>query len=218
MRTSVNNALIMHQKNFSVAAHTDHPALNGQFPMREAAMMHNFGLPPDAALASLFGVPAKAMGFADRVGYIRPRYDADLVVWSDHPLQLGATPLRVWIDGEEQRDLQGGAIESQEWQSARLGTGPPKQRGVVGAKVNSDCAIGSDAFVLRNVNTRLHPLGSTGGSMNDTVVVRDGVLVCAGSCEAEAGAIFENGGFVLNLTDGYLVPVSRPVTIPGSSR
>lgn len=34
-----------------------------------------------------------------RIGYVRPGYDADLVIWDDHPLQVGATPLEVFIDG-----------------------------------------------------------------------------------------------------------------------
>lgn len=34
-----------------------------------------------------------------RVGYVRPGYDADLVVWDSHPLSVGATPIQVFIDG-----------------------------------------------------------------------------------------------------------------------
>ena len=34
-----------------------------------------------------------------RIGYIKQGYDADIVLWDSHPLQLGATPQMVWVDG-----------------------------------------------------------------------------------------------------------------------
>lgn len=34
-----------------------------------------------------------------RIGYLRPGYDADIVIWDDHPLQVGATAVEVFIDG-----------------------------------------------------------------------------------------------------------------------
>ena len=39
------------------------------------------------------------MGFSHRIGYVRPGYDADLVIWDAHPLALSATPKQVFIDG-----------------------------------------------------------------------------------------------------------------------
>ena len=36
----------------------------------------------------------------DRIGYARPGFDADLVIWDSHPLSNGATPLQVYIDGQ----------------------------------------------------------------------------------------------------------------------
>ena len=34
-----------------------------------------------------------------RIGILQEGADADLVLWDSHPLQLGATPRKVWIDG-----------------------------------------------------------------------------------------------------------------------
>lgn len=39
------------------------------------------------------------MGMDHRIGYVKAGYDADVVVWDSHPLQLSATPKQVWIDG-----------------------------------------------------------------------------------------------------------------------
>ena len=34
-----------------------------------------------------------------RLGFLRKGVDADVVLWDVHPLQLGAKPRQVWIDG-----------------------------------------------------------------------------------------------------------------------
>jgi hypothetical protein len=67
--------------------------------MEEAQQAHYFGLPPDLALASVTSVPAEAAGLAHRIGILREGADADIVLWDSHPLQLAATPTKVWIDG-----------------------------------------------------------------------------------------------------------------------
>jgi hypothetical protein len=51
------------------------------------------------ALASVTTTPATAAGLSHRIGYLRGGSDADVVLWDTHPLQLGATPVKVWIDG-----------------------------------------------------------------------------------------------------------------------
>lgn len=51
------------------------------------------------ALASVTTAPAAAAGLSHRIGYLRAGSDADVVLWDTHPLQLGATPIKVWIDG-----------------------------------------------------------------------------------------------------------------------
>ena len=58
------------------------------------------------ALASVTSVPATAAGLSHRIGILREGADADLVLWDSHPLQLGATPRKVWIDGILQVDAE----------------------------------------------------------------------------------------------------------------
>lgn len=43
--------------------------------------------------------PARAAGMSHRIGMLQEGADADVIVWDSHPLQLGATPRKVWIDG-----------------------------------------------------------------------------------------------------------------------
>jgi hypothetical protein len=51
------------------------------------------------ALKAVTSIPAESVYQGHRIGYVRPGYDADIVIWNDHPLQVGATPVEVFIDG-----------------------------------------------------------------------------------------------------------------------
>jgi imidazolonepropionase-like amidohydrolase len=68
--------------------------------IQEAAFAVRGGLSRDQAMAAITSVPADILGIADRVGRIKKNLDADLVLWSGHPLSLGSHPIRVLISGK----------------------------------------------------------------------------------------------------------------------
>lgn len=78
---------------------SDHPVANSRYLLFEAQQAHYYGLPANLALASVTTTPATAAGLSHRIGYLQAGGDADVVLWDTHPLQLGATPIKVWIDG-----------------------------------------------------------------------------------------------------------------------
>lgn len=78
---------------------SDHPVINSRYLIYEAQQAHYFGLPPDLALAAVTSTPAGAAGLSHRIGIVDKGFDADIVLWDSHPLQLGATPVKVWVDG-----------------------------------------------------------------------------------------------------------------------
>lgn len=69
------------------------------FHRYQAAISHSFGLSEEKSLQAITSIPARSIQQDHRIGYARPGYDADLVIWDDHPLQVGATPFQVFIDG-----------------------------------------------------------------------------------------------------------------------
>lgn len=76
----------------------------------QASIAHSYGLPADKALQSVTSVPARSIQQGHRIGFVRPGYDADIVIWHDHPLQVGANPIEVFIDGRpllENKDITG---------------------------------------------------------------------------------------------------------------
>ncbi|KAJ7498753.1 hypothetical protein FB451DRAFT_1334381 [Mycena latifolia] len=76
-----------------------HPVVNSRYLLQEAQQAHHYGLPPYLALASITSVPAAAVGLDHRIGSLHEGADADVVLWDSNPLQQGATPVYVWIDG-----------------------------------------------------------------------------------------------------------------------
>ena len=78
---------------------SDHPVQQSRSLIYEAQQAYYFGLPFTLALASVTATPAKALGLSHRIGILQVGADADVVLWDSHPLQLGATPRKVWVDG-----------------------------------------------------------------------------------------------------------------------
>ncbi|KAF8826905.1 hypothetical protein HHX47_DHR5000901 [Lentinula edodes] len=84
---------------------TDQPVINSRELIDEARKAYHFGLTTDLALTSVTSTPSNALGLGYRMGVLQEGYDADVVMWDSHPLQLGATPVYVWIDGMKQIPL-----------------------------------------------------------------------------------------------------------------
>ncbi|GAQ45731.1 hypothetical protein AtubIFM55763_004841 [Aspergillus tubingensis] len=92
---------ILNDHGVRVAYKSDHTGEENyaKYLLDQASIAHSFGLPADKALQSVTLVPAQSMQQDHRIGYVRPGYDADIVIWDSHPLQVGATAVEVFIDG-----------------------------------------------------------------------------------------------------------------------
>lgn len=97
---------ILEEHDVPVAYKSDHgeEATNAKYLLFHAQNAHSFGMSEMKALQAITSIPAKSLRQNHRIGYARPGYDADLVVWDSHPLSVGATPLQVYVDGRETID------------------------------------------------------------------------------------------------------------------
>ncbi|KAL6891472.1 family 9 carbohydrate esterase [Trichoderma longibrachiatum] len=97
---------ILDKNGIPVAYKSDHVIgmTSAKYLASQAAIGHAFKLPEEKALQAITSIPAKAIDLDFRIGYCRPGFDADIVVWDSHPLSSGATPLQVFIDGQAQLD------------------------------------------------------------------------------------------------------------------
>lgn len=96
---------ILAEHGVPVSYKSDHveQRTSAKYLLFQAARAHHC-LPADLALQSVTSVPAKSLQLDHRIGYVRPGYDVDIVVWDSHPLSLGETPLQVYIDGKATLD------------------------------------------------------------------------------------------------------------------
>ncbi|KAJ2991746.1 hypothetical protein HDV02_003499 [Globomyces sp. JEL0801] len=97
--SSVKAAQVLTNAGVKVSFKSDHPVLNSQHLIFEAARAHSYGFDASLAIQAVTSIPAERMGQDWRIGYIREGYDADVVIWDKQPLSIGAHPLKVFTDG-----------------------------------------------------------------------------------------------------------------------
>lgn len=89
----------------------------------QEAVSHSFVLSEEKSLQAVTSVPARSIQQDHRIGYVRPGYDADIVIWDDHPLPVGATPTEVFVDG---RPVLKNDDNFREWTNGTPGFGKPQ--------------------------------------------------------------------------------------------
>ncbi len=94
-----HNAALLARQGVRVSIHSD----SGNLIQRlytEAAVAARYGLSEEDALRSITLNPASALGIADRVGSLEVGKDADLAIFTRHPLDVYTLVEKTLIDGE----------------------------------------------------------------------------------------------------------------------
>ncbi|CAK7234246.1 hypothetical protein SBRCBS47491_008884 [Sporothrix bragantina] len=192
---------ILYDQGLTPVYVSDNPVLNAQHVLFEAAKAYRYGLPYHAALASVTTAPAERLGLGDRIGKIKPGFDADIAVWDSDPLSVGAAPVQVWIDGNAQFD---DPVELAKPASApivpdeKLATIPDEPIDIDGDVVFTGVIKvlleGHDETAIENAGSSF------------AVAVSGGEIVCLGACteHVETAQKGTNGQRVVALDDGHL--------------
>jgi imidazolonepropionase-like amidohydrolase len=93
------NATIMQQMGLNVCINSDDPEQARRLNQEAAKSVKYGGMSEEEAFNMVTINPAKALHVADRVGSIKVGKDADLVLWSDHPLSIYAKAMKTIVDG-----------------------------------------------------------------------------------------------------------------------
>jgi len=93
------NAAIMQKVGLTVAINSDDAEMARRLNQEAAKVVKYGGVTEEEALKMVTLNPAKMLHVADRVGSLLPGKDADVVVWSDHPLSIYAKSLYTIVDG-----------------------------------------------------------------------------------------------------------------------
>jgi len=169
----------------------------------EAAINHHFGQSELGALKSLTAVPAATLGLEHRIGYAKVGYDADLVLWDEHPLRLGATPVQVWIDGTSLLESNRSKLAKPILETLRA---PKQRKSEPSAEGRENCKIGAHNLVVRGISKSFledHRVREG----NNTLVLEKGRIICIGKCSTEEERLTKKGASIMSLKDGYIVPV-----------
>ncbi|KAI8367939.1 hypothetical protein EDC96DRAFT_142787 [Choanephora cucurbitarum] len=181
---------ILYDAGIPVALKSDHPVLNSQHLIFEAAKTTHYGLPAQEAFKAVTSTPANAIGLGHRIGSLKVGYDADLVIWDREPLELGATPLQVFIDGVplfEERPIEP--------------TGDHVKQTKMVEKKAPKKFDGAKSFILKNVGYSFLGQSPVKGPLQ--VVVKDGSVVCT---DAECAVAFDQVVPEYDLEGGYVLP------------
>ncbi len=93
------NAYIMQQAGLNVAINSDDPEMARRLNQEAAKSIKYAGMGEEEALKMVTLNPATMLHVADRTGSIKAGKDADLVLWSDHPLSIYAKAEKTIVDG-----------------------------------------------------------------------------------------------------------------------
>lgn len=93
------NAALMHQAGVTVAINSDDAEMSRRLNQEAAKVVKYGDVSEIEALQMITLNPAKLLHLDHRTGSIRVGKDADLVLWSDHPLSVYAVPETTWIEG-----------------------------------------------------------------------------------------------------------------------
>ena len=113
------NAALMHKKGVLVSINSDSAEHARRLNTEAAKTIKWGGLSDDEALAMVTINPAKQLRIDNRVGSLEVGKDADVVIWTAHPLSSFALADRVYIDGKLYHDREADARRITELQEEK---------------------------------------------------------------------------------------------------
>lgn len=103
------NAALMQQAGVTVALNSDDAEMSRRLNQEAAKAVKYGGVSEIDALKMVTLNPAILLHLDERMGSIREGKDADLVLWSDHPLSIYAVAETTWIEGVPYYDKESDA-------------------------------------------------------------------------------------------------------------
>ncbi|GAL66727.1 amidohydrolase family protein [Jejuia pallidilutea] len=100
------NAAIMHNQGVTVAINSDDAEMSRRLNQETAKTVKYGGMSEEDAWKFITLNPAKLLHIDDRVGSIKIGKDADLVLWSDHPMSVYTKAEKTIIEGVTYFDIE----------------------------------------------------------------------------------------------------------------
>ncbi len=100
-----HNGAIMHEQGVTVAFNSDDAEMARRLNQEAAKAVLFGGVSEEEALKFVTLNPAKLLHIDDQVGSLKVGKDADIVLWTDHPLSVYARAKHTYIDGIKFYDM-----------------------------------------------------------------------------------------------------------------
>ncbi|MGY2133223.1 amidohydrolase family protein [Hymenobacter sp. HD11105] len=114
------NAAIMHDAGLNVAINSDDAEMSRRLNQEAAKTVKYGGLSEEEALKLVTINPAKMLHVDNKMGSIKEGKDADVVLWSAHPLSIYAHAERTFVDGRQMFDLESDKAMRADMEKERL--------------------------------------------------------------------------------------------------
>ena len=108
------NATLMTTAGVTTAINSDDAEMARRLNQEAAKSVKYGGMSEEEAWKMVTLNPAKLLHLDDRMGSIQPGKDADLVLWTDHPLSIYAKPEKTMVDGRIYFDLEEDARQQEQ--------------------------------------------------------------------------------------------------------
>ena len=108
------NATLMAMAGVTTAINSDDAEMARRLNQEAAKSVKYGGMSEEAAWKMVTLNPAKLLHLDDRLGSIRSGKDADLVLWTDHPLSIYAKADKTMVDGRIYFDLEEDARQQEQ--------------------------------------------------------------------------------------------------------
>lgn len=113
------NGKIMHNVGITTAFNSDDAEMARRLNQEAGKAVLYGGLPEEEALKLVTLNPAKMLHIDNKVGSIKAGKDADIVVWSAHPLSIYAKAEKTFVDGVSYWDMEKDVQTQKEQQKER---------------------------------------------------------------------------------------------------
>ena len=98
------NPALMHESGVLTGLHSDDAELARRMNLEAAKAVRYGGVDEHEALKMITANPAAQLGLSGRTGRVAEGLDADLVLWSGHPLSVYSRVEQTWVDGRRYFD------------------------------------------------------------------------------------------------------------------
>ncbi len=108
---------VLERAGLTVAITTDASVMAIDFLRTSASLSLRYGMTPEGALQAITLNPAKILCIDERVGSLEVGKDADLVIFSEYPLELTAVVEQTFVNGELGYDR---SVYQEDWEVAGI--------------------------------------------------------------------------------------------------